>query len=213
MGHHGWQGDPPPTEALARARIIAAATACIDRTGVEKATLSDVAAEVGVTRQTVYRYFAGLAELLHAVAETGAADFVSRMQAHVEGCGEPLDAVVESIVFCLHELPLEPRIGVLLQSDEDLFGRGITSPTGSALGAGFLRGLAVDWVSGGVTDEDLDGLAELMLRLIGSLMQHPSAAPRPTNELRGFLRRWLGPALTADPSPSIKRHSTTTRRR
>lgn len=198
MGHHGWQGDPPPTEALARARIIAAAERCIDRTGVAKATLSDVAAEVGVTRQTVYRYFAGLSELLHAVAETGAADFITRMHAHVDVLSTPVEAVVESILFCLHELPLEPRIGVLLEADdEDLFGRGITSPTGSALGADFLRGLSVDWASGGVADEDMAGLAEMMLRLIGSLMQHPSATPRSPDALRAFLRRWLGAALAA----------------
>ena len=198
MGHHGWQGDPPPTEALARERIIAAATRCIDRTGVAKATLSDVAAEVGVTRQTVYRYFAGLSELLHAVAETGATDFITRMRAHVDVFSTPIEAVVESIVFCLQELRLEPRIGVLLEADdEDLFGRGITSPTGSALGADFLRGLSLDWASGGVADDDLEALAELMLRLIGSLMQHPSATPRSPDDLRAFLRRWLGPALAA----------------
>ena len=198
MGHHGWQGDPPPTEALARERIIAAASRCIDRTGVAKATLSDVAAEVGVTRQTVYRYFAGLGELLHAVAETGASDFVSRMHAHVDTFSTPTDVVIEAIVFCLEELPLEPRIGILLEADDvDLFGRGITSPTGSALGAEFLRGLSLDWASGGVEDADLDGLAELVLRLIGSLMQHPPATPRSPDDLRAFLRRWLGAALEA----------------
>ena len=197
MGHHGWQGDPPPTEALARERIVAAARRCLERTGVAKTTLSDVAAEVGVTRQTVYRYFAGLGELLNAVAETGAADFVARMQAHVAATRHPLDAVVEAIVYCLEELPREPRIGVLLETDDgDLFGRGITSPEGSALAAEFLRGLDVDWSSAGVSDDDLDGLAELMLRLIGSLMQHPAATPRSPDDLRDFLVRWLGPALT-----------------
>lgn len=196
MGHHGWQGDPPPTEALARERILAAARRCLDRTGVAKTTLSDVAAEVGVTRQTVYRYFAGLGELLHAVAETGADDFVARMQAHVGAFTAPVDAVVESIAFCLAELPRESRIGALLEADDgELFGRGITSPTGSALGADFLRSLSVDWSAGGLDEPDLDGLAELMLRLIGSWMQHPPATPRSPEELRAYLRRWIGPAL------------------
>ncbi|AXT84288.1 TetR family transcriptional regulator [Aeromicrobium sp. A1-2] len=198
MAHHGWQGDPPATEGLARARIIGAATRCIDRVGVAKTTLSDIAADARVTRQTVYRYFPSLGELLRAVAEAGAIDFTDRMRTHLTPCPAPIDAVVEAIVFCLEELPQEPSIGILLQAeDEDLFGRGITSSTGLDLGAQFLRSLPVDWEANGIIDGDLEGLAELMLRLIGSLMQHPPATPRSPDEVRAYLRRWLGAALTA----------------
>lgn len=196
MGNHGWQGDPPRTEALARERIIAAANRCIDRSGLEKTTLSDVAATAGVTRQTVYRYFPKLGDLFNAVAETGAAAFMDRMRTHLATHQAPVDAVIEAIVFCTEELPHEPRIGILLEVEgRDLFGRGITSSTGFELGAQFLRSLSVDWKSGGINDDDLDGLAELMLRLIGSLMQNPSVTPRSPDDTRAFLRRWLGAAL------------------
>ncbi len=197
MGHHGWQGDPPRTEELARARIIAAATRCIERTGVPKTTLSSVAEEVGVTRQTVYRYFPNLAELLSAVAETGASDFMERMQATLASATAPVDVVVESIVFALQEIPRDPRIGLLLESDDrDLFGRGVTSSLAFDLGARMLRSLAVDWDAIGVHDDDLEGLAELIMRLMTSFLQHPPATPRSPDELRSFVRRWLGPALT-----------------
>lgn len=200
MGFHGWHGDPPRTEQLARARLLAATNTCIDRSGVAKTTLSDVAAEAGVTRQTVYRYYPNLADLFHAVAHAGAADFVRRMEDHLGMHRVPQDVVIEAIVFCLQELPREPQIGILLHvEDENLFGRGITSPTGFDLGAQFLRRLPVDWQASGIDDGDLEGLAELMLRLIGSLMQHPSAAPRSPDDLRAFVRRWLGPALAAPP--------------
>ena len=110
-GYHGWNGDPPRTEELARQRIIDAASRCIERMGVPKTTLSNVAEEVGVTRQTVYRYFPSLAELLSAVAETGTADFIDRMQAHLAGADSPIDAVVESFVFTLHEIPVSRASG------------------------------------------------------------------------------------------------------
>lgn len=196
MGNHGWQGDPPRTEALARERIITAANRCIDRSGVEKTTLSDVATAAGVTRQTVYRYFPSLGDLFNAVAETGAAAFIERMRTHLASQDSPVDAVIEAIIFCTDELPNEPRIGILLQVDDRaLFGRGITSVTGFELGAQFLRSLPVDWSAGGIRDDELDGLAELMLRLIGSFMQNPPATPRTPDEMRAFLRRWLGATL------------------
>ena len=201
MGYHGWQGDPPRTEALARERIISAATRCIERIGVPKTTLSNVAEEVGVTRQTIYRYFPNLADLLNAVAETGAADFIERMRAALATATTPIDVVVESIVFAMHELPLEPRIGILLEADEqDLFGRGVTSALSFELGVSFLQSLSVDWKAHGVDDADLGDLAELMMRLIGSFLQHPPAIPRTPDELRDYLRRWLGPALAGPPA-------------
>ena len=196
MGHHGWGGDPPATEELARARILEATHRCLERSGVAKTTFSDVAAEVGVTRQTVYRYFPSLGDLLNAVAASGTHAFVERMRQHLATYPTPLAAVVEAIVFCVEELPREPRIGLLLQAEDDLFGRGVTSPAGVGLAAQFLRSLAVDWASVDVTDEDLDGLAELMLRLIGSLMQYPASTPRSPDDVRAYVRRWLGPALT-----------------
>lgn len=45
--------------ADARTRIMAATVACVDRAGVRGFSLEDVASEAGVSRQTIYRHFAG----------------------------------------------------------------------------------------------------------------------------------------------------------
>src|ERR1700723_4154763 len=48
----------------ARERILAAAERCIDRHGIRKTTMDDVAGEVGLSRPSVYRYFADRDDLL-----------------------------------------------------------------------------------------------------------------------------------------------------
>ncbi|HYP95908.1 MAG TPA: helix-turn-helix domain-containing protein, partial [Mycobacterium sp.] len=48
----------------ARERILAAAERCIDRHGIRKTTMDDVASEVGLSRPSVYRYFADRDDLL-----------------------------------------------------------------------------------------------------------------------------------------------------
>src|ERR1700760_4470564 len=48
----------------ARERILAAAERCIDRHGIRKTTMDDVACEVGLSRPSVYRYFADRDDLL-----------------------------------------------------------------------------------------------------------------------------------------------------
>jgi AcrR family transcriptional regulator len=198
MGHHGWQGNPPRTEDEARQRIIAATTSCVEQFGSAKTTLSDVAAELGVTRQTVYRYYPSLTDILAAVAQAGLDDFVQRMQAHLATATSPTEAAIESIVYAVRAIPDEPSIGLLFQAGEtDVFSRGVTSSMALSLGADILRRIPVDWSEIGVADDELEGLAEILMRLFVSFLQYPADPPRSDDELRTLVRRWLGPALTA----------------
>ncbi|WIX88454.1 TetR/AcrR family transcriptional regulator [Amycolatopsis sp. DG1A-15b] len=197
MGHHGWQGNPPGTEDEARRRIVEAATACLDRAGLAKTSLSDVAAEAGVTRQTVYRYFPGLKDILRAVALAGVEEFAGRMERHLATSGTAAEAAVESVVFAVRTLPGEPHMGLLLQAGEaDFFTDGVISPLAFSYGARILRNLPVDWAAAGIaTDEELQGLAEVLMRLFLSFLQYPSTPPLGDDELRALVRRWIGPAL------------------
>jgi AcrR family transcriptional regulator len=197
MGHHGWQGNPPGTEDEARRRIVEAATACLDRAGLAKTSLSDVATEAGVTRQTVYRYFPGLKDILRAVALAGVEEFAGRMERHLAAFGTAAEAAVESVVFAVRTLPGEPHMGLLLQAGEaDFFTDGVISPLAFSYGARILRNLPIDWAAAGIaTDEDLQGLAEVLMRLFLSFLQYPSTPPLTDDELRALVRRWIGPSL------------------
>ncbi|HHX85724.1 MAG TPA: TetR/AcrR family transcriptional regulator [Actinomycetales bacterium] len=198
MARHGWGGRPPADEDEARLRILDATERLIDRHGVAKTTLSDVAAELGVTRQTVYRHVGSINEIVGEVAARGAEDFVDRLVAHVDGSRSPAEAVVEGMLFCLRTVPQDPRLNLLLQlGDTATLSRAATSPETVAYGSAMLRRFPVDWAAGGVSETDLDGLAEMILRLLISLLDAPDAvAPRPEAEIRALLERWLVPALT-----------------
>lgn len=207
MAQHGWGGDPPASDEEARQRIVDGCVRCIDRYGVRKTTLSDVAAELGVTRPTVYRYFSRMSDLMGEVGAQGAQSFLDRMVEHLRGLPEseaaPARVVVESILFSVSTIPAEPRLGLLLQAGEGTaFGRGATSGPALVYGAQTLRRFPVDWAAVGVTSADLDGLAELMMRLMTSLLQNPGE-PRDEEKLRAWLTRWIAPALSpgagADP--------------
>lgn len=197
MAKHGWGGSPPADEEEARQRIIDATTRLIDRHGVAKTTLSDVAAELEVTRQTVYRHLGNMSEIVSVVAARGAEDFVDRLVTHLEGSRSPADAVVEGILFCLRTVPNDPRLNLLLQlGDTAMFSRAATSPLMLDYGSAMLRRFPVEWADAGVSDSDLDGLAEMIMRLLISLLDSSTEAPRPEDEVRALLERWLVPALT-----------------
>lgn len=197
MRTRGWQGDLPQDEDEARARVLAAARLCVERFGPVKTTLSDVAGELGVTRQTVYRYFGSTADMLAAVAQSGVEDFLDRMELALAGVSTPADAVIEGLLFALEAIPGEPRIGLLLRAGEtDFFSQGVSSSQATQLAHQMLRRMPVDWEESGIDDRALDQLAELVLRLFLSFIQYPFDKVRDTGGLREYLSRWIAPALT-----------------
>ncbi|QFG22242.1 TetR/AcrR family transcriptional regulator [Actinomadura sp. WMMB 499] len=196
MARHGWGGRPPASDTEARQRIVDATARCVDRHGVTKTTLSDVANELGVTRQTVYRHFDRISDIIGEVAAQGAESFVDRLIAHLQEIGDPAEAVVEGMVFCVRTIPTEPRLSLLLQlGDSSAFGRGATTADTIAYGAKMLQRFPVDWAAAGIGEDDLDGLAEIIMRLLTSLLQHPSRPAQDEARLRALLDRWLAPAI------------------
>ncbi|RNL79637.1 TetR/AcrR family transcriptional regulator [Nocardioides marmorisolisilvae] len=196
MRTHGWGGRPPSDDAEARDRIIVAAKAVLDRYGPEKTTLADVASDLGVTRQTVYRYFKNTEDLLRAAALSSAAEFLDRLVAHVDDLDDPADILAEAMVWTLDRLPKERYLGVLLAvGHDDAMVRGITSEPARTLGGAILDRFPIDWSALGIDDSDRAELAEVMLRLLVSFVRDPGDPARSGPDLRAFLRRWVGAML------------------
>lgn len=196
MAGRGWKGRPPRTEEEARQRILDAANRCMDRYGPAKTSLSDVAAELGVTRQTVYRHFSSTTDLLLAGAEAAAEPFIESVAEHCSSLRDPGAIVVAALVYVLEHLPRDPRLSLLLATERaDLFTVGVTSPTAIEFGRAMLLRFPVDWTSLGYRDEDLSELAEYLLRVIQSLVIDPGHPPRSTERLTRYLTRWVAPAI------------------
>lgn len=199
MRRHGWGGAPPADEAEARQRILEAARRCVDRHGAMQASLSDVAAELGVIRQTVYRYYASTDELFSALAQVSADDFIARILDRMRPIDDPAEAVVEGLAFTIESVPGERYLALLLRTGT-AFTQGIISEVAMDFGRSLLHGTDIDWRALGYDDEELDGLVEFLLRLIQSMAVTPTAPSgrsRSGTELRAYLRRWLGPAIVA----------------
>jgi AcrR family transcriptional regulator len=192
---HGWSGSTPATDDEAVARILSAAGKAIDERGAEF-SIADVARTLGVTRQTVYRYFPSTEALLVAAAVQAADDFLERLADHLRGLDDPADAVTEAIATALEWLPKDKHLGLLLapgRADEHTVS--VTSDVALQFANRMVRRFDVDWAGLGFTDEELDELAEHLLRIIQSFVIDPGRPPRTGEDLRGYLRRWVGGAV------------------
>jgi AcrR family transcriptional regulator len=195
MKNRGWRGDPPADDAEARDRIIAAAMRCIDRHGPIKTGLSDVAAELGITRQTVYRLFPSTDDLFQAVSVTAADSFVDQMVARVSRLIEPAAMLTECIAFTIERLRDERYLSLLFDRGQEAFiEQQFTSSLPSELTERLLTRLPVDWTELGISGRKVDLLIEIYLRTLLSFLVDPGPA-RSGRELRTILRHWLTPAI------------------
>ncbi len=195
MRTHGWAGSTPATNDEAVARILSAAGKAIDERGAEF-SIADVARTLGVTRQTVYRYYPSTEALLVAAAVHAADDFLERVAEHLRGFTDPVDAVTEAIATALEWLPKDKHLGLLLapgRADEHTVS--VTSDVALQFANRMVRRFDVDWSGLGFSDGELDELAEHLLRIIQSFVIDPGRPPRTGQDLRGYLRRWVGGAI------------------
>ena len=197
----GWGGQPPSDDDEARSRILAAARRSIDEVGTGFG-LSDVARELGVTRQTVYRYYPSAEDLLLAAALDGSAAFLVRLERKLSTIkGAPADVVVEGVAMALEAMHDDVYLSQILSTSRiGAFAQGFTSPYAQQLGRAMLERFPVDWEAEGFRGPLLDELVEHMLRIVQTFSVDPGSPPRKGKALRAYLNRWLAPCVTAIPT-------------
>lgn len=195
MRTHGWSGSAPATDDEAVERILAAAGKAIDERGADF-SIADVARTLGVTRQTVYRYFPSTDALLVAAAVHAASDFLERLATHLQGITDPADAVAEAIATALEWLPKDKHIGLLVAPGRpNAHVESVTSEVALQFANEMLRRFDVDWAALGYSDAVLDEFAEHLLRIIQSFVIDPGRPPRTGPELRDYMRRWVAGSM------------------
>lgn len=86
---------------LTKAEVIEAAITCIERFGVAKTSMTDVARALGVTRQTVHRLFETRNELIEAVADVRIEILASQLAREFAKFTTIEDAIVEGSILSL----------------------------------------------------------------------------------------------------------------
>lgn len=193
----GWGGRPPVDDDEAARRIVDAAVEVISRTG-SAISIADVAESLGVIRQTVYRYYPSAEALMRAAAIASVDGFLDRLTEHVHGLNDPAEAMTEGVIYTLDEVHRIPHLGIMLSGSHSNIGAyGLTSDEARAFGMTMIRRFDVDWEGHGYDEDSLRELVEYALRTMQSFFISPSDPPRSEDELRGYLRRWMGTAISA----------------
>jgi AcrR family transcriptional regulator len=211
MRSRGWAGVTPASDEEAISRILTAVDEEVAEHG-SAIRLADVARRLGVTRQTVYRYFPNADALLIASAMRAVDGFIDQAVQRASGQNDPVTALVECVSFGIENLSGDPQLeNLLTRRQEGDAVTSLTSDTAIAFCLSVFHRLDVDWKLHGFDTTALRELAEMTLRTVHSLLTDPGQAPRKGLALRRFVARWLGPAILYPRMTSLSRaHPTTT---
>lgn len=79
--------------------IVESAYACFGKQGLQKATIVDIAKAAGVSRSTIYEYFADKAEIIEACAEHASERFYREMSAAMDRGSSLEEKLSQAAVF------------------------------------------------------------------------------------------------------------------
>jgi AcrR family transcriptional regulator len=113
----------PTSTDDARERILAAAERCIDRHGIRKTTMDDVANEVGLSRPSVYRYFADRDDLLIELITRHARALVVRARKSISRQISLPDQIVETVLYTAEHARRDPLTRHILDPDGTSLGK------------------------------------------------------------------------------------------
>jgi hypothetical protein len=136
---------------------------------------------------------------MRAAALASVDGFLDRLAQRVGGITGPVEALTEGVVYTLAEVRRTPQLGVLLSSTySSPRPESLTSDEARGFGITMIRRFDVEWERYGYDDDSLAELVEYLLRTMQSFFLSPGNPPRGDDELRRYLRRWMGTAILAE---------------
>jgi AcrR family transcriptional regulator len=171
---------PGPTDETAH-RILGAAATQAEEFGLRRFTIDEVARRVGLSRVTVYRYFPKKDQLVNALILRELRRFLTQLDAVVDSHPTSVAKLTEGVLFCLDYLRSHRLLSRLLRTEPEFILPHLTTKAGPVIAA------ARDWIgrliraeitAGRVSlpDQDVDLLAELLVRIVISLVISPDTA-------------------------------------
>jgi AcrR family transcriptional regulator len=187
-----------------RERILAAAERCIERHGIRKTTMDDVASEVGLSRPSVYRYFADRDDLLVELVARHARVLIARAHKAMSRQSSLPDQIIEGLLYLADHGRHDALTRHVVDPDVTSLGRRMISSGTSEIMRGELWDPFLDVAL--ANNELPDGLPRLDTHLFLSgltktVMRGLEDGEGDVKRYRSILRRFVAPAFARPTVP------------
>ena len=186
-----WGTQGPPRDP--RVRILEAASHCLTTFGVERTSLTAIANQAGVSRQTIYKYFPTKEEIVIEVVRLEASAATERIMAQARKRSTAAEYIVELCVGGYFEFKRNPAIWPFFHelNRVDIRGRLLDAETIEMV-RHFLEPVLTYLPQ---VEPHINEMTETFLRIYLSRLTYDSAVTATEGALRAYLHRVLVPAL------------------
>ncbi len=182
-------------------KILDAGLALFVEFGLRRTTMEDVASRAGIGRATAYRRFADKDQLIQVVILRECQQQLAMIEGDLKNVDGGLERVLESFVLAVTRAHRHPLLKRLLTSEPETILPLLTQRLWQMMG--FFRIylaalLQVEQDNGEIRRQPMEPLAELMLRLMQSMVLSPDGLLNPADvaSVRRVANDYLRPLLT-----------------
>jgi len=177
-----------------RQKIIDAALLCIEKWGVEKISINDIAKQAGVTRPTVYNHFPNKDEIIQAALLQAGLSFGEKLFKHFNKFEKPAERLLEAMMYSYQHLPKETYLGIAVGGE---MARQVNERALSSKESHEIRLLLFGEIlkHDQQYQSDMEEISEVSTRFLLSLLTVEGIKKRTQKEVKEFLSRRLLPAL------------------
>lgn len=183
----------------ARSMILRAAERCIQRHGIRKTTMDDIARDAHISRPSVYRYFADREELLLALLSEHSRALTERARRFIAQYPSVEDGLVEGLFYLADHGHRDNLARSLVSMDDSEFGQRVASTDAFATLTGEFWDPFLDAAEArgelrpGLDRHDVHvWLGQVGLVLMGLLEREPETDPA---KFRDLVRSFVVPAF------------------
>jgi AcrR family transcriptional regulator len=178
-------------------RILDAAFERVNAVGMSRTTVEDVARAAGITRQTVYRYYASKDQLLTMLLVREEERLLSGVRARLDANQRFEDGLADALLYCLTFARQHPLLDRLLATDSETLLPYLTTRAGPLIVRA--RSSVIDLLKARsvFSPEVLDACADAIVRIVLSYAVTPPEDP-PEVVARDLARILAGPAAAEE---------------
>lgn len=188
-----------------RQAVLGAAERCIERYGIRKTTMEDIAREAGMSRPSIYRFFADRQELLVALTGEHSRRLAVKARNHIAKQPTFADALVEGLMYLAEHGRRDGFTRNLIVSDDSTFGPGFgATPAAAELTADFWDEFLDKAAAAGELRADVPReLVHIWLANVGIMLMALLDGKQPPKEAyRKMVRELVVPGLLSPSSPA-----------
>lgn len=183
----------PTIEEMTRNKLLDAGIRCLQRYGISKTSIRQIAEESGLARQTVYHYFSNKEGLLLAAFEREGFRLGLAAAGHIARFPDVEDKFVEAFIYIYEGFPKNPILAKVIEPGSDFFHTfGMANYSYAAYGE---LVFAEVFAEHPYLKPQSDSIAELWIRGIMSFLMMPGPHAKNREELTEFIKLRLVPGL------------------